>query len=109
MKLSHIFLLLVSFQIIFSVTFDQALNNLQKLESYISEYKTEKSSKKSLNQLILSFIRQGKYDDAQWTLVAGEVPKDLLPYIKEKDAQYNTKTLDCRTYGDIYLPTKKNI
>ena len=109
MKLSHIILLSISFQIIFSVTFDQALNNLNKLESYISEYKTEKSSSKPLNELILGFIRQGKYDDTTWSIVAGSIPKDLLPYIKEKDAQHNTKALECRTYGDIFLPTKKNI
>ena len=109
MNLFHIIPLLISFQIIFSVTFDQALNNLNKLESYISEYKTEKSSSKPLNELILGFIRQGKYDDTTWSIVAGSVPKDLLPYIKEKDAQHNTKSLECRTYGDIFLPTKKNI
>ena len=109
MNLSHIILLLISFQIIFSVTFGQALNNLNKLESYISEYKTEKSSSKPLNELILGFIRQGKYDDTTWSIVAGSIPKDLLPYIKEKDSQHNTKALECRTYGDIFLPTKKNI
>ena len=109
MKFTHILLLLISLPIIFSVSFDQALDNLKKLESYISEYKTEKGSRESLNQLILGFIRQGKYDDATWMIVAGTIPQDLLPYIKEKDAQHNTKALDCRTYGDIYLPTKKNI
>ena len=107
MKFSHILLLLISLPIIFSVSFDQALDNLKKLESYISEYKTEKGSRESLNQLILGFIRQGKYDDATWMIVAGTIPQDLLPYIKEKDSQHNTKALDCRTYGDIYLPTKK--
>ena len=87
------------------MTFDAAMANLKILESYISQYKTEKSSTLSLNQLILGFIRQGKYDDTTWTLVGGNVPKDLLTYIQDQDAKHNTKSLDCRSYGDILLPT----
>lgn len=109
MNLSNVLLFFLSFSVVLSVTFDTALRNLEILESYISEYKNEKQSSKSLNHLILSFIREGKYNDATWTLVAGDVPKDLYDYIKEKDNQHGTKALDCRTYGDIYLPTKKNI
>ena len=107
MKLSFVLIILISFPIIFSVTFDAALANLKILESYISQYKTEKSSTLSLNQLILGFIRQGKYDDTTWTLVGGNVPKDLLTYIQDQDAKHNTKSLDCRSYGDIILPTNK--
>ena len=87
----------------------KAMENLKILESYISQYKTEKSSTKSLNELTLGFIRQGKYDDTQWTLVGGSVPKDLLTYIKDQDTKHKTKTLDCRTYGDILLPSNKKI
>ena len=107
MKLSFVLIILISFPIIFSVTFDAAMANLKILESYISQYKTEKSSTLSLNQLILGFIRQGKYDDTTWTLVGGNVPKDLLTYIQDQDAKHNTKSLDCRSYGDILLPTNK--
>ena len=89
------------------MTFDAAMANLKILESYISQYKTEKSSTLSLNQLILGFIRQGKYDDATWTLVGGNVPKDLLAYIQDQDAKHSTKSLECRSYGDILLPTNK--
>ena len=107
MKLSFVLIILISFPIIFSVTFDAAMANLKILESYISQYKTEKSSTLSLNQLILGFIRQGKYDDTTWTLVGGNVPKDLLTYIQDQDAKHNTKSLECRSYGDIILPTNK--
>ena len=69
----------------------------------------EKSSTKSLNELTLGFIRQGKYDDTQWTLVGGSVPKDLLTYIQAQDTKHKTKTLECRTYGDILLPSNKKI
>jgi len=109
MKLSHILIIFISFPIIFSVTLEEALNNLKILESYISQYKTDKNSDKNLNHLILSFIRQGKYDDETWSIVGGTVPKDLLTYIKEKDAEHKTKSLDCRSYGDILLPTNKKI
>lgn len=109
MKLSYELILLISFPIIFSVTFDEAMENLKTLESYISQYKTEKSSTKSLNELTLGFIRQGKYDDTQWTLVGGSVPKDLLTYIQAQDTKHKTKTLDCRSYGDILLPSNKKI
>ena len=95
--------------LIVSVSFNEAMTNLQNLEKYISEYKTEKSSSKTLNFLILSFIRQGKYNDETWTLVAGAVPNDLYSYIESKDAQYNTKALECRTYGDILFPNNKSI
>jgi len=107
MKLSFVLIILISFPIIFSVTFDAAMANLKILESYISQYKTEKSSTLSLNQLILGFIRQGKYDDTTWTLVGGNVPKDLLTYIQDQDVKHNTKSLECRSYGDILLPTNK--
>ena len=107
MKLSFVLIISISFPIIFSVTFDAAMANLKILESYISQYKTEKSSTLSLNQLILGFIRQGKYDDTTWTLVGGNVPKDLKTYIQDQDAKHNTKSLDCRSYGDILLPTNK--
>ena len=105
----YFLLFLIYFPVIFSVTFDTALNNLKILESYIAEYKAEKQSSKSLNQLILSFIRQGKYNDDTWSIVAGVVPEDLYDYIKRKDNIHSTKALECRTYGDIYLPTNKNI
>ena len=108
MKPYYILLILIIIPITHSVSFKDAMTNLKTLETYIAEYKTEKNNGLSLNHLILAFIRQGKYNDATWTIVAGMVPGDLYDYIKNKDAEYNTKALDCRNYGDILLPTKKN-
>ena len=105
------FIYLITFLIIFpltiTVTFDEAMSKLQILEKYISEYRTDKNSPKTLNSLILGFIRQGKYDDTTWTIVAGSVPEDLYPYIQSKDSQYNTNAIKCRTYGEILFPNKK--
>lgn len=109
MKNTHILILFLIFPIIFSVNLKEALSNLKILESYISQYKTEKKPSQSLQQLVLAFIRLGKYNDATWTIVAGSVPKDLYEYVKAKDAQYNTKALNCRAYGDIILPTDKKM
>lgn len=109
MNTSNIFILFLIFPIIFSVNLKEALSNLKILESYISQYKTEKSATQSLQHLILAFIRLGKYSDSTWTIVAGSVPKDLYDYVKAKDAQHNTKALNCRSYGDIILPTDKKI
>ena len=109
MKSTQILILFLIFPIIFSQTFNSILDNLKTLEGYIAQYKKDKNSDKSLNHLILSFIRQEKYDDIQWSFVAGNVPKDLYDYIKEKDERHGTNTLACRKYGDILLPTKKKI
>ena len=109
MKFTQALILFLIFPIIFSQTFDAVLENLKILEGYISEYKTEKEASDSLNHLILAFIRQGKYDDMQWTIAAGSVPSDLYDYVKNKDETHGTNTLMCRKYGDIVLPTKKKI
>ena len=109
MKSSQTLILFLIFPIIFSQTFNTVLENLKTLEGYIAEYKTEKQSSESLNHLILAFIRQGKYDDAQWTIAAGSVPSDLYDYVKAKDDSHGTNTLACRKYGDIVLPSKKKI
>ena len=109
MKFTQTLILFLIFPIIFSQTFDAVLDNLKILEGYISEYKTEKEASDSLNHLILAFIRQGKYDDMQWTIAAGSVPSDLYDYVKNKDDTHGTNTLMCRKYGDIVLPTKKKI
>lgn len=109
MKFTQTLILFLIFPIIFSQTFDAVLDNLKILEGYISEYKTEKEASDSLNHLILAFIRQGKYDDMQWTIAAGSVPSDLYDYVKNKDETHGTNTLMCRKYGDIVLPTKKKI
>jgi len=109
MKTSNILILFLIFPIIFSLNLKDALANLKTLESYISEYKTEKKPTQSLQHLILAFIRLGKYTGSSWSMVAGSIPKDLVDYVKAKDAEHNTKAFNCRTYGDVILPTDKKM
>ena len=107
----YIFIALSLFLINFcdAVTFSEALKNLKVLESYITQYKTEKKSSASLTHLIVSFIREGKYSDTTWSIAGGSFPKDLVTYVNAKDAEKSTTAMSCRTYGNIVLPTKEKI
>lgn len=109
MKSLTLVFLLLFIQNIDSVTFDEALDNLSILESYIKDYKTEKKSTKTLNHLILSYIREGKYSSTQWSIAGGSSPSDLHQYILDKDQEKNTNSEAVRNYGEIVLPSKEKI
>ena len=109
MKFITTIILLLFFQTIYSVSFSEAILNLRKLESYIKQYKTEKKSSVSLNHLILSYIREGKYTGSAWSIAAGSAPKDLVEYIAKLDTEKNTNVALCRGYGEIELPSKEKM
>ena len=109
MKFITTILIFLFFKEIYTATFSEALLNLRKLESYIKQYKDEKKSKVSLNHLILSYIREGKYKGTAWTLAAGSPPSDLEAYIKALDTEKNTNAASCRGYGEIVLPSKEKL
>lgn len=109
MKFITTILIFLFFKAIYTATFSEALLNLRKLESYIKQYKDEKQSKVSLNHLILSYIREGKYKGTAWTLAAGSPPSDLEAYIKALDTEKNTNAASCRGYGEIVLPSKEKM
>ena len=94
---------------IYTVTFSEAIENLRKLETYIKKYKKSSNSKESLNHLILSYIREGKYTGFAWSTAAGNSPSGLAKYIIKLDAEKKTKVAACRKYGDIVLPTKEKM
>lgn len=83
MKILKIFLfVLLNFYFIQSneQTFNNALADLEDLESYIKEYITEKSYKEtSLTHLIVCYIRLGAYTSGNWELT-GNIPEDLAEY-----------------------------
>jgi hypothetical protein len=83
------------------------IQNLRILESYISQYKSEGKSKKSLTNLIVSYIREGKYKDVYWKVAAGSAPKDLADYVAKKDKEHGTNSAQCRKYGDIVMPSNE--
>ena len=107
MKSLILVFLLLLIQNITNVTYDQALDNLSILESYIKEYKTEKKSSKTLNHLILSYIREGVYNSNAWRIAGGSSPSDLHQYILDKDAEKNTNAVAVRSYKEIELPSKE--
>ena len=88
-------------------SFDEMIKNLRTLESYISQYKKEKKSKQSVTELVLTYIREGKYTGIYWKIAAGSAPKDLASYIDKKDIEHGTSTAKCRKYGDIVMPSKE--
>ena len=109
MKSFQIILLVLFIGNIYTVTFTDALNNLSILESYIKEYKKEKSATDSETHLILSYIRAGKYSSSEWSIAGGTFPSDLHSYIQAKDTEKNTKAQNVRTYGEIELPSKEKM
>ena len=109
MKALTIVLLYLFFQNISTVTFSEALSNLALLESYIKEYKTEKSKSTALNHLILCYIREGVYSSSEWSIAGGSSPSDLDTYIKNKDTEKGTNAQLVRKYREITVPTGEKI
>ena len=89
------------------VSFSDMIKNLRTLESYISQYKKETKSKQSITELVLTYIREGKYKSTYWKIAAGSAPKNLESYIDKKDKEHGTSTAKCRKYGDILMPSNE--
>ena len=107
MKYFQFILLFLFIENIYTVTFEDAINNLSILESYIKEYKKEKSATDSETHLILSYIRAGKYSSSEWSIACGTFPSDLHSYVQAKDSEKNTEAQKVRIYGEIGLPSKE--
>ena len=112
MKILKIFLFfLLNFYFIQSEeqTFNNALADLEDLESYIKEYITEKSYKEtSLTHLIVCYIRLGAYTSGNWELT-GNIPEDLAEYISSKDEENETSAGNTQKYGEIIAPNGDKI
>ena len=89
------------------ISFSDMIKNLRTLESYISQYKKETKSKQSITELVLTYIREGKYKSNYWKIAAGSAPKNLESYIDKKDKEHGTSTAKCRKYGDILMPSNE--
>ena len=109
MKSFQLILLFLFIENIFTVTFTDAINNLAILESYIKEYKKEKSATDSETHLILSYIRAGRYSSSEWSIAGGTFPSDLHSYVQSKDSEKSTNAQEVRKYGEIELPSKEKI
>jgi hypothetical protein len=107
MKLIYLLFLCLFIENIYATSFSDMIKNLRNLESYISQYKSEGKSKKSLTNLVVSYIREGKYKDVYWKVAAGSAPKDLADYVAKKDKEHGTNSAQCRKYGDIVMPSNE--
>ena len=90
--------------------FNQAMNDLEDLESYIKAYITEKSyTGSSLTHLIVCFIRLGAYSSSEWQIAGGEIPTDLVEYITSKDEENETSSKKVQSYREIITPNGDKI
>ena len=109
MRSLTLFFLFLLLQNISCVTFNEAINNLSILESYIKEFKTEKKSSASLNHLITTYIREGVYSSTEWSIAGGSSPSGLDEYIASKDKEKNTNAQSVRKIREIETPSKEKI
>ena len=109
MKLFSLILTFLLIQNILSVTFTEAMKNLEIAESYIKDYKDTHTTSYTLKHLVLCYIREGKYKSNTWEIAAGSCPSDLDSYVKERDSQANTKANTVRSYGEIATPSGDKI
>lgn len=113
MKILKIFLfILLNFYFIQSEDeiFNNVLEDLEDLESYIKEYITEKSyTESSLTHLIVCYIRLGAYKSNEWTIAGGQIPNDLAEYISSKDEENETTAKKTQKYREIITPNGDKI
>ena len=90
--------------------FNNVLEDLEDLESYIKEYITEKSyTESSLTHLIVCYIRLGAYKSNEWTIAGGQIPNDLAEYISSKDEENETTAKKTQKYREIITPNGDKI
>ena len=110
MKLLYIFLFYtISCLQLNDDSFEKVLTNLENLETYIKDYKNEKPSATTLTHYIVAYIRLGAYTTAEWSIAGGNIPDDLITYIKSKDEEKGTSAQACQTYRDMVLPNGDKI
>ena len=106
--MSKIILFVLLFLEYNAITFDEALKTLETLELRINSYITLNNiTNNSLDLLIVSYIREGRYSSLEWKTVCGSVSQNLKNYIAEKDTSENTNIANIRNFADIILPTNE--
>ena len=107
MKVIIVNILLIIFLKIKSVDFNEVINNLEILETYIKSYKSENNNEDSLTHLIVCYIREGGYTGTSWTIAGGSIPSDLPTYIQSQDSEKGTNAQALKTYREIELPNNE--
>ena len=110
MKVFILLFFLIYINALEEVSFSTAMNDLENLEKYMREYIKEKSSQSlSLTHLITCYIREGAYTGTEWSIAGGNIPDDLVNYIKGKDSEKGTNAQSCKTYREMVLPSNETI
>ena len=82
------------------------LAKLKQLEGYAQEYGASVS--RDAGELVLNFIRTGveRYQDSNWTTVAGEEIVGFTSYVENQDTELGTHVMDLRDIevDDFFLP-----
>lgn len=90
-----------------SVTnYDDFIAELKVLETYADEY--AKAVQRDPGELVLNFIRTGveRYQDSEWTTLAGQEITGFTNYVKEQDNANGTTVMKLRNIvtNDFILP-----
>ncbi len=99
-----IFSLLV-LSVISTVPFNEVIEKLSVLEEYANQYYASSKSM-SVNELILRYVRTGRYTGTEWSLVAGDTPDGFISFVSQKEAEEGTGVSSLRSYSDsdVQLP-----
>ena len=82
------------------------MTDLKQLEIYAQEYAASVS--RDPGELVLNFIRTGveRYQDSNWTTLAGQEIVGFTNYVKAQDAEKGTTAMDLRdiVIDEFYIP-----
>lgn len=86
------------------------LDDLKVLESYAEIYAKEHSGE-SETELVLNYIRNGieKYQDGNWTLLAGEEKTAFTSYVSAQDKENGTHASDLRNLEEFEIPNGQKV
>jgi len=91
--------------------YDSFLKNLKTLEDYASAY--SQLSGKDKNLLMINFIRTGveRYQDDNWTTLAGAEITAFTTYVEKMDGENSTTAMDLRdiVIDDFKLPNGNQV
>ena len=100
-----IVLILFFLQGFISITFNEAMIKLKKLENYIKDFHKEyKNLVPSLTRLITTYIREGEYNNKYYNFIDGGSPDYLDDYITKREKEDKITVKDVIHSREIKLP-----
>ena len=104
------FIIIISFILLItinSISLVDLKEKLEQLENLIIQYKEQTKNKYSKEQLLLSYLREIRYTGFEWTLAAGDVPKDLNEFISKNNKNISDLRNEIKT--DFYITNETKI